>query len=116
MSYVCEEDYIRHTVTGMFQLGQLVDTAWRIAALHKKHNCNRFLCDVSQAVIDFSFVELYNRPRFFNETGIPPGVKRALVLFTEFPHKKFLWNVIKNAGHNMEIFYNFEGATEWLLA
>ena len=88
--------------------------AREVAALAKQQGCTRLLNDLREATIPSSASAIYSMPRITDEAGVPPGLRRALVVSAATRDFLFLETVSLNRGHNIRIFTDPEAARAWL--
>jgi hypothetical protein len=79
-----------------------------------KHSCYRFLVDFSKAVMRVGFVDLYDRPRLYEESGMPKTARIAIVLPPEAEDRDFIETVTGNRGFTVKVFSELEPGRKWL--
>ena len=79
------------------------------------HICRSgYLIDYRESDIKLSFVELYNRPRIYEELGMPHRARIALVFKDDYPETDFIELVTENRGYRVKTFRSPELAVSWL--
>lgn len=114
LSYDKEAHLLLGRVTGEIDPALVEAMAREVAALAKQQGCNRLLNDLREATIPSSASAIYSMPRITDEAGVPPGLRRALVVPAATRDFLFLETVSLNRGHNTRIFTDPEAARAWL--
>lgn len=118
MKYDVSYDEARHLIlgriTGEIDPAFVKTMAREVAALAKRHGCNRLLSDLREATIPSSASAIYSLPRIVDQGGVPPGLRRALIVANASRDFTFLETVALNCGHHIRIFTDPDAALAWL--
>ena len=79
-----------------------------------RHSCWRFLVDYRRAAVRLGFLDLYDRPAFFEEAGMPRNARIALLFAPGTPDTEFIETVTANRGYAVKVFPSPEEARAWL--
>ncbi len=79
-----------------------------------EHSCYHFLVDYRNADVRLGFVDLYDRPRFYEEVGMPKTARIALILSPHVEDRDFMETVSANRGFAVKVFIEMEPAADWL--
>ena len=118
VEYIPERDLVLIVATG-----EILDKDGRAQVeetvrLFKEHQSNLVLVDCSDAVTKASLPGLYRLPDYATELGAPWNVRVAVVIpRTRFRFEMFHFFelVFRNAGYDVHLFDDRQGAEEWLL-
>jgi SpoIIAA-like len=113
-TYVKESHILLVTVTG------LVDRrAWETqlrASISEavSHSCFRFLVDYRQADLQLGLIDLYERPSYYEEAGMPHSARIAILFAPGTKDTEFVETVTSNRGYAVKTFADRDEAVDWL--
>jgi hypothetical protein len=112
-----ERQYVEIVTSGIADKGGSLDMAKAIALALSTYKIKKILVDHGNIYsVLGNAIDVYSRPKQFQEFGVIHGIKVAEVIKPE--HKeffKFLETVCVNRGYTFSIFNDKETALEWLL-
>ena len=112
-----ENQYVEVVTSGVADRDGSIDMAKAITIAMSKNRIKKALIDHRDInSVSGGIVEIYNRPKGFEEIGASQGIMVAEVVKPE--HKEFfnfLETVCVNRGYLFSIFENRNSALEWLL-
>jgi hypothetical protein len=112
-----ERQYAEIATGGIADKDGSLDMAKAIALALSSHRISKILVDHRNIhSVSGDVVDVYSRPKQFQEMGVIHGIKIAEAIKPE--HKeffKFFETVCVNRGYSFSIFYDKETALEWLL-
>jgi hypothetical protein len=82
--------------------------------VRSQKRCNRFLFDMSQAVIKGGLIKAYEVGVAPDEKGLDRNFTIALVYSGDMEEHIFMENVLVNRGYSVRVFDNVNAAIEWL--
>ncbi len=115
-----ENDYLElPSVLSVRVWGEVTLSTWREQLKEsieqaRAHCCSGYLVDYRESDIKMSFVELFNRPRIYEELGMPHRARIALVFKDDYPETDFIELVTENRGYRVKTFRSPELAVSWL--
>jgi len=77
-------------------------------------SCAHYLVDYRDANMKMSFVDLFNRPQFYAEEGLPHNARIALIFGEGYGEANFIELVTGNRGYQVKVFSSPEPAIAWL--
>lgn len=103
------------TTNGEFDV-QLINKMMKaIIASVDKNKSNGLIIDHSNAIINISIVETFERPKHFDNMGIPRNAKIALIITDDQREAfKFFETVLVNRGFQIKAFHKIDEAENWL--
>jgi hypothetical protein len=113
-TYLPDSGVLLVEVSGLVDRPSWEDQLRASVAEASKHSCLRFLVDYRQADLHLGFLDLYNRPRFYEEAGIPKNARIALIFPAGAEDHEFTETVTANRGYTVKGFSGREPALEWL--
>lgn len=116
LTYDSETGCVILRIQGRVTMKLIQELAPQVARMFRETKCQRFLNDMSTAVIDVSFMDVYGSPKAMDESGITRDIRRALVVPSDFKQSEFLETVTRNRGHDLRIFTDVDEAKRWLLS
>jgi hypothetical protein len=105
---------IRINIFGIYTPG---DTDRLIADLNKEikqSNCKHILVDCLQAKVEFTAMDIFNRPGVYELTGIPRDCKAAFLVPDKTKDVDFYEDVCNNRGFTVKAFIRKDLAVKWL--
>lgn len=103
------------TTIGDFDVQLMNGMIKAIISAVEKYNSTGLLLDHSKATINISIAETFERPKQFDNMGIPRNSKIALVISKEQSEAfKFFETVLVNRGFQIKIFQTDVEAEKWL--
>ena len=78
------------------------------------HSCYRFLVDYRAAELRLSRIDLFDRPTFYQEVGMPRAARIAIMFPPTEKDTKFIESVADNRGYSVRAFENSDEAIAWL--
>ena len=116
LRYDPDIDCIILTFEGTVTINTIKEVAPQVARKCEETGCMRVLNDMSAAVIDVSFMDVFNSPEVMDKSNVSRITKRALVVPTSFAEAHFLETVTRNRGHNLMVFHDIDEARQWLFS
>jgi hypothetical protein len=112
-----DNQYVEIVTIGVADRDGTLDMAKAIAIAMGKNKIKKALIDHRNInSVSGETVEVYQRPKQFEEIGVIRGIKVAEVVKPEHSEFfNFLETVCKNRGYNFSIFNDQKSALEWLL-
>ncbi|MDB9822922.1 hypothetical protein OAC89_04400 [Deltaproteobacteria bacterium] len=112
-----ESRHVEIITSGIADKGGSLDMAKAIALALSKYKFKKILIDHRNICsVSGNTVDVYSRPKHFQEIGVIHGIKVAEVIKPE--HKeffRFLETVCVNRGYEFSMFNDKKPALEWLL-
>jgi len=79
-------------------------------------SCSLYLVDYRDANMKMSFLDLFNRPQFYAEAGLPHVARIALIFREGYREANFIELVTENRGYLVRVFTSPEAAIAWLIS
>ena len=120
VSYNPGLNLIEVEIRGSYTLADAKELLTTTVELVNRHECFSILCDLREAKIGLSTLEIHEAPATLGSTIAASGIeihklRRALIVDQTNPDARFLETVARNSGHQVTIFQNFDDAKRWLL-
>jgi hypothetical protein len=80
----------------------------------EKHSCLRYLVDYRDSTLHLNIADLYDRPKFYAQVGMPHHARIALLFSQPEAEKDFVESVTSNRGYLVKVFEAPEPALAWL--
>jgi hypothetical protein len=80
----------------------------------KAHSCFRFLVDYRQAEMKLGLIDLYERPAYYGEAGMPRTARIAIMFAPTEKDTEFVETVTANRGYSVKTFEDGDQAIAWL--
>ena len=99
--------------------GEVTLSSWRLQLKESIENarglsCTRYLVDYRDSNMQMSFVDVFYRPQFYAEGGLPHSSRIALIFREGYPGADFVELVTQNRGYQVKAFNAPEPAISWL--
>ena len=78
------------------------------------HSCFRFLVDYRQADMQLGLIDLYERPSYYEEAGMPRSARIAILFAPGTKDTEFVETVTSNRGYAVKTFADRHEAVAWL--
>ena len=108
------QNLIRARVVGEIDPALVERMAREVAELARRHGCARLLSDLRGATLTPATLDIYAMPRIADESGVPPGFRRALLVAATSRDFVFIETVAVNRGHSLRLFTDPAAALAWL--
>ena len=116
-SYIEEKNIVCITGFGRLTVEEYRKGSKEVVDLLAKHDSMRLFVDDRLLENAASVPELYGLPKFFREIGLPTRVRIALLYDDTGAYKedfRFFETVCRNFSYNINMFYSYNEAMEWL--
>ncbi len=98
----------------MNQIQSSIGDMQRAIDLINLYNCHNILCDFRGLNVDFTIITAINRPKMWNQLGLPQAIKIAGLFDKIDGAIEMQGNTIFSSGFHVTLYTNYDKAIKWL--
>jgi hypothetical protein len=107
--------FVKVCVYGKIDLPFVRGIASEVVCLARYNSCDRILCDLREADLELTSLDILSIPKIVTKAGLKPWSKRALVVSADIDTYSHIETASRKKGQKVSIFRSIEEAKRWLL-